>query len=273
MQRIDCIEHQQQLNSFLVKSLMKPHFLLFSSLLFGLFNCYVVTAQSVDCVSPNSFIFDEFYSDEVDLQLKIKEFERKILETTGSLGLVVPFASKKARVDDEKRLMSLAEKSGTIAKPDYNSRIYIRFGGYRLRESFVFILRPEQCSSYSLPVADFSADQIQFEGYSDEKTLRYGYGELRSKATSSPDKKCPPAARAVRACDENTSVDVFILVDQTGSVVFGEAIAAHPLLKAAAAAGVKEWKFPPLVIDGNSMNQSGMVKISFEEGPDILSNE
>jgi hypothetical protein len=114
---------------------------------------------------------------------------------------------------------------------------------------------------------------VQFQGFSPETTLRRRSGELNTIAISSPKKECPPAARAIRACNEDTSVDVFVLVDQKGNVVLAEAIGGHVLLRAAAAVGAKKWKFPPLVIDGNSMNQSGMVKISFEEGPDILQNE
>jgi hypothetical protein len=116
-------------------------------------------AQSIDCQSSVSMTFDEFYHSSADsLRERLKEFEQKILDSPGSVGLVVAFAAQQPQIDDGQKLISLAERVGTISKTDYKSKIFIRFGGYRLRETFVFIFRPQECSSYDMPIADFTAD-------------------------------------------------------------------------------------------------------------------
>lgn len=233
-----------------------------------------IEAQNEVCLEPNAIVFDDFeFTTAEDLKDRISAFEQKVSELKSAKGIIAVFAGAQAKIDSESILIKKVEGYSRIAGSSYNSTIWSRFGGYRLKESYVLILRPMDCSSYNMPLADLSVDKVQFEGFRPESTIRHSGTDLMRGVIDPIAKACPPAARAVRACSDDTKVEVYVLVDHKGDVAFASAINAHPLLRAAAAVGVKTWKFIPKSIDGNSMNQSGIVIISFEEGPGISSNE
>ncbi len=233
-----------------------------------------IEAQNEVCIEPNAIVFDEFeFTTAEDLKERISAFERKVSELKSAKGIIAVFAGAQAKVDSEATLIKKVEGYSRIAGSSYNSTIWSRFGGYRLKESYVLILRPMDCSSYQMPLSDLSVDKVQFEGFTASTTIRHGGVDLMREVMDPIAKACPPAARAVRICSDDTRVEVFTLIDRNGDVVFASAMNAHPLLRAAAAEGVKTWKFIPKTIDGNSMNQSGIVIISFEESPGISSNE
>jgi hypothetical protein len=234
----------------------------------------VAATQGTECPQPSSIVFDEFdFTTTEDMKQRFARFEQKIRELETAKGVVAIFAGAQARIDSVSFLLKKAARMSEFAKEDYRADIWLRFAGYRERESYSLMIRPMECSSYNLPMADLSVDRVKFEGFEDDSTVRLDRTELMRAVIDPTPVKCPPAARAVRACSNETSAEVFVLISAKGSVVFSTAINAHPLLRAAAGAGVRKWTFGPHLVDGNSMKRAGIVIISFEEGPGISSNE
>jgi hypothetical protein len=234
--------------------------------------CAVVSAQQEGCLEPTSYPYAEFeFSGNGDLKERVLDFENRLRELESSQGIVYVFGGSRSRIDEATSLSALAEKLFTISKSGYDSKIWILNGGFRTRASFVFIIRPESCSKWDTPRADLTVDQVEFEGFSPEATLRQSASELSAAASDRPEARCPPAARAVRACWDEVTVEVFVLVDATGHVVLAKALNAHPLMRAAAETNAKSWKFPPVKRDGNSMNRSGIANIVFSS-PETIDN-
>ena len=85
-------------------------------------------------------------------------------------------------------------------------------------------------------------------------------GIVNGKATSLPKPAYPAAARAVRA---EGAVSVQVLIDEDGSVFTAQAIAGHPLLRAASAAAACESRFSPTQLSGNPVRVSGVITYNF----------
>lgn len=87
-------------------------------------------------------------------------------------------------------------------------------------------------------------------------------GVLNGKTTSMPAPPYPPAARAVRAAGD---VTVRVIVDPSGKVIAAEAISGHPLLRPAAVSAARKATFSPMLVDGPSVNVSGVLIYNFAE--------
>lgn len=85
-------------------------------------------------------------------------------------------------------------------------------------------------------------------------------GVLTGRAVSRPDPVYPPAARAVRA---SGPVTVQILVDERGSVISATAVSGHPLLRPAAVAAIRRWRFTPTQLSGQPVRTNGTVTVNF----------
>lgn len=85
-------------------------------------------------------------------------------------------------------------------------------------------------------------------------------GVLTGRAISRPDPVYPPAARAVRA---SGPVTVQILVDERGSVISATAVSGHPLLRPAAVAAIRRWRFTPTQLSGQPVRTNGTVTVNF----------
>lgn len=85
-------------------------------------------------------------------------------------------------------------------------------------------------------------------------------GVLNGKAISLPKPPYPPAARAVRA---SGSVNVQVLVDESGNVVSASAVSGHPLLRAAAVSAARGAKFAPTKLSGQPVKVSGVITYNF----------
>lgn len=83
---------------------------------------------------------------------------------------------------------------------------------------------------------------------------------LTGTATSLPKPKYPPAAAAVRA---EGVVSVQVTVDESGKVVSATAVSGHPLLRAAAVAAARAATFEPKIVDGKTVQFSGVVTYNF----------
>lgn len=85
-------------------------------------------------------------------------------------------------------------------------------------------------------------------------------GILNSRATSLPLPEYPAAAKAVKA---QGTVNVNIIVDTSGNVVFAQAVDGHPLLRAAAEKAARQAKFPPLGVNGKPVTVKGGLTYTF----------
>jgi TonB family protein len=85
-------------------------------------------------------------------------------------------------------------------------------------------------------------------------------GVLNGKAISLPKPAYPPAARAVRA---SGSVQVQVLIDETGRVISASPAGGHPLLQQAAAAAAREARFSPTMLNGQPVKVSGIIVYNF----------
>ncbi|HEX9959754.1 MAG TPA: TonB family protein, partial [Pyrinomonadaceae bacterium] len=79
---------------------------------------------------------------------------------------------------------------------------------------------------------------------------------------------CPPAARAVRACDNK--VEVYVIIDRKGAVIFARAVSGHPLLQQAGASAVKNWKFKPAKKEDKTYNATGYITVEFQQSDETL---
>ncbi len=230
-------------------------------------------AQDEPCLEPNSIVHSEISVDENRSFLaEVDGFKRRVDETKPEQGIVIVFGGKRSKVDEVPNLIQKVEQQLKIVKTDYQRRFWVRDGGFRVHASLVFIIRPLKCSDFSVPLPDFDYGQVEFEGFGEESTVTTNSADFWSLATEKPKAQCPPAARAVRACIDGTPAEVYVLVDRQGKVVFAKTIGGHPLIRAAAESNLKGWTIKPLTIGGVSMNRSGIIRIEFGEGPDILTN-
>ena len=232
-----------------------------------------VSAQEAPCLEPNSYVLNEVtLSEATNLNAEIAAFRHEAEKLNPEQAIVVVFGGKRSKVDEAQNLVEKIERELKITKTDYQRRYWVRDGGFRLKPTLAFLIRPLRCSDYSVPLPDFGYDQVEFDGFDKENTVVTNSADLWSEATEKPKPQCPPAARAVRACIEGTEAEVYVLVNAQGKVVFAKTIGGHPLIRAAAESNLKSWRLKPLRIGEISMNRSGTVRIEFGGGPDIVAN-
>ena len=223
------------------------------------------------CFEPFAEIFAEFdYTTTSELTSRFKEFEAKISKTDNSRGIIFVFGGQKTSVNEIQNLTAILDGLSTLGKTGYDSKIWIREGGYRLRPGFVFVFKPETCSEYAIPKADFGPEDLRFVEFPPNVTVRLPENIIESQVLKISKAECPPAARAVRACFGGTEVKVFIIVDTKGHVAYSKSIEAHPLMRAAAEAFVRKWEFKEYKQNGKTLNFVGFITLRFQEGPEIM---
>ncbi|HYW73210.1 MAG TPA: TonB family protein [Pyrinomonadaceae bacterium] len=85
-------------------------------------------------------------------------------------------------------------------------------------------------------------------------------GVLNGKAVSLPPPEYPDIAKSAHA---SGSVQVKILIDESGSVVGAEAVSGHPLLRAAAVSAAREARFTTTRLEGEPVKVSGVLVYNF----------
>lgn len=85
-------------------------------------------------------------------------------------------------------------------------------------------------------------------------------GILDRKATMKPAPKYPPIAKAARA---GGTVAVWVLIDESGKVVWSQALSGHPLLKQPAMQAACSARFAPVGTDGPPVRVSGVLTYTF----------
>ena len=92
-----------------------------------------------------------------------------------------------------------------------------------------------------------------------KKVIQSG-GVLNGKAISLPQPAYPPMAKAARA---SGTVNVQVLVDETGKVVSATAVSGHPLLRQAAVQAAYGARFTPTLLSGQPVKVQGIITYNF----------
>ena len=92
------------------------------------------------------------------------------------------------------------------------------------------------------------------------KIVRKSGGVLQGSATRRVTPTYPPLARAARV---SGSVVVEVTVDESGNVMSARAVSGHPLLKDAAVAAARGWKFTPTQLSGVPVKVIGTITFNF----------
>jgi TonB family protein len=85
-------------------------------------------------------------------------------------------------------------------------------------------------------------------------------GVINGKATSLPKPIYPAAAKAVHA---QGTVNVKVMIDESGHVVSADAISGHPLLRHAAETAARGARFTPTLLSGTAVRISGTIVYNF----------
>lgn len=95
------------------------------------------------------------------------------------------------------------------------------------------------------------------------KKISVSGGVLQGAALKKVQPPYPPIAKAARA---SGSVQVQILVNETGEVTEASVISGHPLLRDAALEAAKQWQFKPTELSGNPVKVQGVLTFNFTLG-------
>jgi len=230
-----------------------------------------VRAQDVNnCQQPYSNRFDEFgYTSVADLKERLKKFEEAVNESAEARGLIYVYGGKKSRVNEIPELVAEVKKALKMGDSNFTPK-YLLFGiGYRNLPAIELFIKPLTCSEQ--PTYDdsgFKLEEIEFAEAPAESTLKKSTEEINNSLVKKTEAVCPPAARAVRAC--NFTVEVYVIIDQKGNVIFARAVSGHPLLQQAGAYTVKSWKFQPAKIKEKTYNIIGYISVEFQQPNDTI---
>jgi TonB family protein len=87
-------------------------------------------------------------------------------------------------------------------------------------------------------------------------------GVLNGKATYLPKPAYPPIARAAHV---SGTVNVQVVIDESGKVISANAVSGHPLLQGSAVAAARQAKFSPTVLSGQPVKVTGIIVYNFVE--------
>lgn len=221
------------------------------------------------CFQPFSYEVDEFnYQDETDMKNRLAVFQKKVSELSDEAkGYIYIYGGKKVGVNEVNELISKLKKILNVTDNSYKAKYQFRDSGYRLSPTIEFFIKPLECSKYPEDISDLDVEQIEFVEAPKENTIKRTSAEINDSLIEKTSLKCPPAAMAIGLCSVNssakTSVEVFVVINQEGKVIFSKAVEGHPLLRRAGEDAVKNWNFKPTVIDGKKYNIVGRIKFNF----------
>jgi TonB family protein len=98
------------------------------------------------------------------------------------------------------------------------------------------------------------------EAYRPGMSAPLSAGILNGKSVSLPQPAYPPIARAAHA---SGTVNVEVVVDEQGAVVFADAVSGHPLLRQAAVGAARQAKFTPFKVKGRPVTVEGIITYNF----------
>jgi TonB family protein len=89
----------------------------------------------------------------------------------------------------------------------------------------------------------------------------HGNALLCGKAISLPKPAYPPEAKAEKA---SGTVEVKVVVDEMGKVIWAEATHGHPLLQGAAVKAACQAWFSPVKFPGRAVRAAGLINYNFQ---------
>ncbi len=229
------------------------------------------STTQLTCFHPFAHKFAEFnLTNSTETTKVLKEFESKVeLESSEARGEIFVYGGKQTHINEITD--SIADLRSILKLPEHytgNEKIWVSNGGYRTSLSAELYVRPRKCSEGARARPDFEVDQVEFAEAPPNLTIVKNSNEILDIMKSKTEIVCPPAATAVGAC--KGAVEVFIIINEKGSVVFSSAVSGHPLLRSSAAIGVKSWKFTPYVENIITFNVKGFVSIELKQRNAVL---
>lgn len=105
-------------------------------------------------------------------------------------------------------------------------------------------------------------DAQAVHGYFNPTIVRPHISDCRAncQAASIPSPEYPGLAKAARV---SGAVEVSVLVDETGRVIYSRAVSGHPLLTATAARAACQARFIPPTVSGASVKVAGIITYNF----------
>lgn len=231
----------------------------------------IVSAQNDDtettiCRQPISSKFDEFdYTKLEDVKEKLDVYGLQ-LKNQKAYGVIIGYGGKETEADQGRSIASAVEKylRESLNLPPF-AAISVRNGGNREKPSVELFIKPEYCSSEPEPSPTLKPDEIVFKEEKEFFTKdisRKSVDELNKLLIKKADPPYPLAARAVRA---GGSVLLLVIVDENGNVANTKVLEGHPLLRQAAAAAVKNWKYKTLKENNKPVKFGGRIGIDFDK--------
>lgn len=218
-------------------------------------------AQNV-CHQPFSDKFDEFdFTNIADAKGRLEKFEAAVNDSAEARGFIYVYGGKKSRVNEITEIKNEIKKVLKMGDVDYTTKLMISGAGYRNLPAVELIIKPLDCSEYPGTDADYRIEEVEFAEASGDSIVKKSPDEITGSLVKKTEAVCPPAARAVRAC-ANT-VEVYVIIDRKGDVIFAGSVSGHPLLRRAGEAAVKNWKFRPAKIKDKTYNAVGYVAVEF----------
>lgn len=93
-----------------------------------------------------------------------------------------------------------------------------------------------------------------------KKPRRVSGGVLKGNAIRKPAPVYPAIARSARV---QGSVQIEVVIDETGSVVEARIVNGHPLLRQSALDAARQWKFRPTLLSGQPIKITGILVFNF----------
>lgn len=218
------------------------------------------------CLQPFSDKFDEFnFTNIADARERLRKFEEFVNETGEARGFIHVYGGKKSRINEIAEIMAEIKKVLKIGDSNYTPKLDINEEGYRDLPTVDLIVKPLDCSEYPSG-SGLQIDEVEFAEVPAASTVKKSPDEINNSLVKKTEPVCPPAARAVRACDNK--VEVYVIIDRKGDVIFSKSVSGHPLLRASGANAVKNWKFQPAKIKDKTYNVTGYISVEFRQPDD-----
>jgi TonB family protein len=97
--------------------------------------------------------------------------------------------------------------------------------------------------------------------FSAERMKKVSTAEAMAAVINKVHPEYPPVARQLKL---QGTVEIGIVIDESGNVEKADAINGNPVLTKPAAAALKKWKFKPFVEDGKQVKAEATLSITFK---------
>ncbi len=247
--------------------------LIFITTLFFIFtisiNAQTDSSKTKTCIHPYSFKFDEFLvKDSEDTAKRLEEFKKRFEEETKeAIGIIHVYGGKKSSVYEIKNLVAEVENFfGINSDNRYKEKFRVYDADYRTKATIEMFIKLQECSKYPETTSDFTFDEVEFTEITSKNTLEKSNADLSKLISKKTKIECTPAGKAVGICSQNKNVvvEVFIIIDTNGKVIYSKGVSGHPLLKSNTSTKIKDWTFHPVVIKNKPFNVKGILSVEIE---------